>query len=129
MVGRALEPLDPSIEKYGIRSKSEVRTLITSCRSRCRRSGSRALSSSPRTISTPSSRPWQASSSYDPAFGAGYRSPGSFTTYVKGLVDRANAWHCREPDCFAVDDFARSAASLHFYPSMVLIEKRPMEAP
>ena len=62
-------------------------------------------------------------------FRGGYLSPGSFTEYAKGLVDQLNAWHCRKPDCFAVEDFARSAASLHFYPAIVLIERRPMAAP
>ena len=67
--------------------------------------------------------------SYDPCFRGGYLSPGSFTEYAKGRVDQLNAWHCRKPDCFTVEDFARSAASLHFYPVIVLIERRPMAAP
>ena len=66
--------------------------------------------------------------SYNPSFRGGYLSPDSCTEYAKGLVDQLNAWHCREPDCFAVEDCARSAASLHFYPAIVLIERRPMAA-
>jgi hypothetical protein len=44
--------------------------------------------------------------SYNPSFRGGYPSPGSFTEYATGLVVQLNAWHCRKPDCFAVEDFA-----------------------
>ncbi len=67
--------------------------------------------------------------SYWHEFGGGYRARGSFVEYAKDLVDRLNAWHSRDPESFRVDDFSRSAHSVHFYPSMVVIEKRPMEAP
>lgn len=67
--------------------------------------------------------------SYLPEFGGGYRRSGTFIETAKGLVDQLNAWHTREPDAFEVDDFTLSAHSLHFYPGMLVIEKRPMQMP
>jgi hypothetical protein len=59
-------------------------------------------------------------------YGGGVRRPGTFIEYSKALVDRVNAWASREPAALAVDDFTRSTHSLHFYPSVLVIEKRPM---
>lgn len=67
--------------------------------------------------------------SYLPEFGGGYRRPGTFIETAKGLVDQLNAWHTRDPDAFEVDDFTLSAHSMHFYPGMLVIEKRPMQMP
>jgi len=67
--------------------------------------------------------------SYWPDWGGGYRKQGSFVEYTKLLIDKLNAWHSMEPDKLAVDDFTRSAHSMHFYDSIVAIEKRPMVAP
>jgi cephalosporin hydroxylase len=67
--------------------------------------------------------------SYLPEFGGGYRRSGTFIETAKGLVDKLNAWHTREPDAFEVDDFTLSAHSLHFYPGMLVIEKRRMQMP
>ena len=67
--------------------------------------------------------------SYWPDFGGGYRRPGTFVEAAKGLVDQLNAWYTREPDSFKVDDVTRAAHSIHFYPGMVVIEKRRMEEP
>lgn len=59
-------------------------------------------------------------------YGGGVRRPDTFIEYAKSLVDRLNAWASREPGLLAVDDFTRSTHSLHFYPSVLVIEKRPM---
>ena len=67
--------------------------------------------------------------SYWPQFGGGYRRSGTFIETAKGWVDQLHAWYTRTPDEFGVDDFTLSAHSLHFYPSMLVIEKRPMQAP
>ncbi|UHQ19577.1 class I SAM-dependent methyltransferase [Lysobacter sp. KIS68-7] len=67
--------------------------------------------------------------SYWPGWGGGYRKSGSFVEYTKALVDKLNAWHSMEPKKFAVDDFSRSAYSMHYYDSVLVIEKRPMVAP
>jgi hypothetical protein len=67
--------------------------------------------------------------SYWDEYGGGYRRPGTFMEYSKALIDQLNAWHSREPDAFAVSDFTRSAHAMHFYDSLVVVEKRPMSPP
>jgi hypothetical protein len=64
-----------------------------------------------------------------PRFGGGYRREGTFLEYSKGLVDRLCAWYSFEPDRFAVDALTRSTYALHFYDSVLVIEKRPIEPP
>ena len=66
--------------------------------------------------------------SYWPEYGGGLRRPGSYMEYAKRLIDQLNAWHTREPG-FAPDDFTLSARSIHFYDSVVVIEKHLMEPP
>lgn len=81
--------------------------------------------------------------SYWKEFGGGFRAPGSFIEYSKSLIDALNAWHApqpskprrkrwyrrRPPPQLSVSDFTRSAHSLHFYDSVLVIEKRPRSAP
>lgn len=64
-----------------------------------------------------------------PQYGGGYRRAGTFLEYAKGLVDQLYAWYSFEPDRFAVNAFTRSTYALHFYDSVLVIEKRPMQAP
>jgi len=66
--------------------------------------------------------------SYWRDWGGGYRRRGTFIEYAKGFVDRIHAWHSLEPT-LQVDDFTRSAHSLHWYDSILVIEKRPMVKP
>lgn len=68
-------------------------------------------------------------SSYLPEFGGGYGRDGTFVQHAKNLVDRLHAWHSVEPDRFRVDGITRSTYAIHFYDSIVVIEKRPMEKP
>jgi hypothetical protein len=67
--------------------------------------------------------------SYWDNFGGGYRRKGTFIEYSKNFIDHLNAWHSREPKKFAVTDFTRSVHSLHYYDSVLVIEKRPIEMP
>lgn len=67
--------------------------------------------------------------SYWTEFGGAYRKPETFVEYSKGMIDQINAWHSKGPAEFAVNDFTRSAHSLHYYDSMLVIEKRPMTPP
>ena len=83
--------------------------------------------------------------SYWEEYGGGYRSRDSFIEYSKNLVDYLHAWHAREPKPprrtrwyrkqppaapqLAISDFTRSAHSLHYYDSVLVIEKRPIERP
>lgn len=66
--------------------------------------------------------------SYEAFYGGGYRKRGTFVEYSKDLVDRMNAWRS-ETKRLKVGDFTRSAYSLHFYESVLVIEKRPIERP
>lgn len=54
--------------------------------------------------------------------GGGYKKRGTFVEYSKGLIDSINAWHSQTPK-LKVSDFTRSASSLHFYNSVLVIEK------
>jgi hypothetical protein len=67
--------------------------------------------------------------SYWRRWGGGLRRRGSFIEYSKRLIDQLNAWHSHQPRRFAVDDFTRSAHSLHYYDSILVIEKRVMRPP
>ena len=67
--------------------------------------------------------------SYWKKWGGGYRKRGSFIEYSKRFIDQLNAWHSQEPARFRVDDFTRSAHSLHCYDSVLVIEKRRMSPP
>jgi len=75
---------------------------------------------------------------YWPEYGGGYerslpfgfrRSPGSFIEYSKRLIDALNAWHSREEGRLAVSDFTRNARAMHYYDSMLVIEKGAVAAP
>lgn len=67
--------------------------------------------------------------SYWKDYGGGYRRRGTFMEFSKGLIDQLNAWHSEKPERFKVDDFTRTARSMHFYDSMVIIEKDVVEKP
>ena len=67
--------------------------------------------------------------SYFPEFGGGLRRPGTFIEFSKQLIDQLNAWHTRDAEQHEVDDFTLSAHSMHFYDSMLVIEKRRMSPP
>ncbi|MBM3274343.1 MAG: class I SAM-dependent methyltransferase [Candidatus Sericytochromatia bacterium] len=66
--------------------------------------------------------------SYMPGYGGAYRHPGSFIEYTKNFIDQLHAWHSGDPSLF-VDDFTLSAFALHYYDSVLVIEKRPMSQP
>jgi hypothetical protein len=66
--------------------------------------------------------------SYWLRYGGGYRRKGSFVECCKGLIDRLNAWHSEEGS-LVPDSFTRSVGSIHFYDSMIVIEKRQRERP
>ncbi len=62
--------------------------------------------------------------SYWKQYGGGYKRPDTFLEYAKDFLDRINAWHSREPE-LAPDYLTKSAAGLHFYDSVLVIEKYP----
>jgi hypothetical protein len=67
--------------------------------------------------------------SYWKRWGGGYRKRASFIEYSKNFIDQLNAWHSREPRRLRPSDFTRSVDSLHYYDSVLVIEKRPRSEP
>ena len=70
--------------------------------------------------------------SYVSSYGGGYRKEGTFVERAKSLVDGLHGFYEGKPQvdpALRADDFTRSAHSLHFYDSIVVIEKRPMSPP
>jgi hypothetical protein len=67
--------------------------------------------------------------SYWREFGGGFRRRGSFIEYSKNFIDKLHAWHSREPKRLNVSEFTRSVHSVHYYDSIVVVEKRPMVQP
>lgn len=60
--------------------------------------------------------------------GGGHGRRGTFIEYCKSLIDSLNAWHS-EQRSLRVTSFTRTADSIHFYDSIVVIEKKPREKP
>lgn len=67
--------------------------------------------------------------SYWKKHGGGFRNPGSFIEYSKKLIDQLNAWHTPDPNEFEVDDITLSTHSMHYYDSILVLEKRRMQPP
>jgi hypothetical protein len=67
--------------------------------------------------------------SYWSEFGGGYRAPGTFIEYSKNFIDYIHAWHSRQTDLLHVTEFTKAVHSLHYYNSILVIEKRPTEKP
>jgi cephalosporin hydroxylase len=59
-------------------------------------------------------------------YGGGLRAPGSFIETAKGLVDFLNADYVRD-GALPPTEFSRTARSMHFYDSVVVIEKGPFQ--
>lgn len=66
--------------------------------------------------------------SYWKDWGGGYLKPDTFIEYSKKLIDHLNSWHSQNP-ALPVSPFTKSAHSMHFYDSMLVIEKRVMTKP
>lgn len=66
--------------------------------------------------------------SYSWFHGGGYRRGGTFIEYSKGLIDGLHAWWS-DSRSLRVTEFTRSTHALHFYGSVLVIEKRPMDKP
>lgn len=68
--------------------------------------------------------------SYWPTFGGGFRQPDTFMEMAKTLIDDIHAFHKRGRNSeFQISDLTRSIESLHFYDSMVVIEKALVSSP
>ncbi len=68
--------------------------------------------------------------SYWNTFGGGFRREGTFMETAKGLVDDLHGYHKRgRNENFRVTDYTPYVDSIHFYDSMVVIEKDRREVP
>jgi glycosyltransferase involved in cell wall biosynthesis len=67
--------------------------------------------------------------SYWPAFGGAFKNPTNFVEYTKVLIDQLNAWYAVDGSGLVVNEFTRTAFSMHYYDSILVIEKRNMKAP
>ena len=67
--------------------------------------------------------------SYWKKWGGRYRKKRTFIEYSKNFIDQINAWHSHEPNKLRVSEFTKSVHSLHYYDSVLVIEKRPVAEP
>ncbi len=61
--------------------------------------------------------------SYWGSHGGGYKKRGSFIEYTKNFIDYMHAWYSNEKGRLDVNDFTRTVKGLHYYDSIVVIEK------
>lgn len=66
--------------------------------------------------------------SYWLQYGGGYKRRGTFIEYTKSLIDRLNAYHSEQHSLHA-DDFTKNVNSIHYYDSVIVIEKCKREMP
>lgn len=62
--------------------------------------------------------------SYWEKYGGGYKHEDSYIEYTKQFIDQINAFHSRTRDVYAPDTFTKTVNSIHYYDSMIVIEKR-----
>jgi cephalosporin hydroxylase len=62
-------------------------------------------------------------------YGGGLRHPASFIEYSKNFVDALHAWHFEDPDKRDISELTKSTYGVHFYDSILVIEKRPISPP
>lgn len=67
--------------------------------------------------------------SYWREFGGGYRQHNSFIEFGKRLIDELHAWHSRDEHSLPVTELTRTTSALHFYDSVLVVEKRYREPP
>jgi 23S rRNA U2552 (ribose-2'-O)-methylase RlmE/FtsJ len=66
--------------------------------------------------------------SYWMNYGGGYKRRGSFIEYSKNFIDYIHAYHSRQKK-LKINSFTESVNSLHYYDSILVIEKRPTPKP
>lgn len=66
--------------------------------------------------------------SYWNQYGGGYRKPGSFIEYSKNFIDYINAWHVSN-SILPVNNLTKSMYSLHYYDSVLVVEKQDIKPP
>lgn len=66
--------------------------------------------------------------SYWTIYGGGYNNSKSFIEFSKTLIDKLNAWHISNNELL-VDTFTKTTYSLHYYDSVLVIEKKRITQP
>ncbi len=66
--------------------------------------------------------------SYQIMYGGGHRRRGTFIEYSKNFIDYLHAYFS-EQSSLKVNSFTQSVKAVHYYDSMVIIEKEPREKP
>lgn len=66
--------------------------------------------------------------SYWLEYGGGHKRNGSFIEYSKNFIDFLHGYHS-EQSSLKVDSFTSSVNSIHYYDSIVVVEKRKREKP
>jgi hypothetical protein len=61
-------------------------------------------------------------------YGGGYKRSNSFIEYSKNFVDYLHAWHSTQKS-LTINKYTKTMHSIHFYDSIIAIEKRLMETP
>ncbi len=64
-----------------------------------------------------------------PEYDGGHRREGTFLEYGKALVDRLYGWYERDPGKLRPDEFTATTHGVHFYDSIVVVEKSPKAQP
>ena len=67
-------------------------------------------------------------SSYILEHGGGLKRRGTFIEFSKNFIDQLHAYHSRQSN-FQPSEFTKSVDSVHYYDSMVIIEKRLRQEP
>lgn len=66
--------------------------------------------------------------SYWNNYGGGYKNPNSFIEYSKNFIDSINAWHSKD-NILKVNEFTKSTYALHYYDSVLVLEKKLINPP
>lgn len=66
--------------------------------------------------------------SYWLKYGGGHKRRGTFIEYSKNFIDYLNANHSQQRS-LKVNEFTKSVFSIHYYDSIIVIEKRPKDKP
>jgi cephalosporin hydroxylase len=61
-------------------------------------------------------------------YGGGYKNPSTFIEYSKNFIDYLNAYHSKN-NLLQVSEFTKSVDSIHYYDSILVIEKSRKDEP
>ncbi|MBC6493153.1 class I SAM-dependent methyltransferase [Flavihumibacter stibioxidans] len=68
--------------------------------------------------------------SYWESYGGGYKKKGTFIEFSKNLIDFIHGWHAVKSDkAKMMNNVTQSVRALHYYDSMLIIEKMKMTPP